>query len=96
MPECSIADGSSFGVFIVKADHSHPPQELLREDWTMGEEVMVERYIPGRELTCGRMLTGSYVVANWMRRHSRDRETPAEAAGRQLTPLNCCGTQNRP
>jgi D-alanine-D-alanine ligase len=50
-----IADGSSFGVFIVKAGTSHPPQELLREDWTMGEEVMVERYIPGRELTCAVM-----------------------------------------
>jgi D-alanine-D-alanine ligase len=50
-----IADGSSFGVFIVKADHPHPPQELTREDWTMGEEVMVERYIPGRELTCAVM-----------------------------------------
>lgn len=50
-----IADGSSFGVFIVKADQSHPPQELTREDWTMGEEVMVERYIPGRELTCAVM-----------------------------------------
>jgi D-alanine-D-alanine ligase len=50
-----IADGSSFGVFIVKADMSHPPQELLREDWTMGEDVMVERYIPGRELTCAVM-----------------------------------------
>jgi len=50
-----IADGSSFGVFIVKADQSHPPQEILREDWTMGEEVMVERYIPGRELTCAVM-----------------------------------------
>ena len=50
-----IADGSSFGVFIVKADQSHPPQELLREDWTMGEEVMVERYIPGRDLTCAVM-----------------------------------------
>lgn len=46
-----ISDGSSFGIFIVKADQSHPPQELLREDWAMGEEVMVERYIPGRELT---------------------------------------------
>jgi D-alanine-D-alanine ligase len=46
-----IADGSSFGIIIVKADQSHPPQELLREDWKMGEEVMVERYIPGRELT---------------------------------------------
>ncbi len=50
-----IADGSSFGVFIVKADQSHPPQEILREDWTGGEEIMVERYIPGRELTCAVM-----------------------------------------
>ncbi len=50
-----IADGSSFGVFIVKADHAHPPQEILREDWTGGEDIMVERYIPGRELTCAVM-----------------------------------------
>ena len=50
-----ISDGSSFGVFIVKADHSHPPQEILREDWNGGEEIMVERYIPGRELTCAVM-----------------------------------------
>ena len=50
-----IADGSSFGVFIVKAEQSHPPQEILREDWNEGEEVMVERYIPGRELTCAVM-----------------------------------------
>jgi len=50
-----IADGSSFGVFIVKADQSHPPQEILREDWNSGEAVMVERYIPGRELTCAVM-----------------------------------------
>jgi D-alanine-D-alanine ligase len=50
-----IADGSSFGVFIVKADQSHPPQEILREDWNGGETLMVERYIPGRELTCAVM-----------------------------------------
>jgi D-alanine-D-alanine ligase len=50
-----IADGSSFGVFIVKAGTSHPPQEILREDWNGGEMVMVERYIPGRELTCAVM-----------------------------------------
>ncbi len=50
-----IADGSSFGVFIVKGDHAHPPQEILREDWNSGDEVMVERYIPGRELTCAVM-----------------------------------------
>lgn len=50
-----IADGSSFGVFIVKADTSHPPQEILREDWNGGEDMMVERFIPGRELTCAVM-----------------------------------------
>lgn len=50
-----IADGSSFGVFIVKGDQSHPPQEILREDWNEGEDLMVERYIPGRELTCAVM-----------------------------------------
>jgi D-alanine-D-alanine ligase len=50
-----IADGSSFGVFIVKGETSHPPQEILREDWNSGEELMVERYIPGRELTCAVM-----------------------------------------
>ena len=50
-----VADGSSFGVFIVKADQSHPPQEILREDWNGGETLMVERYVPGRELTCAVM-----------------------------------------
>jgi D-alanine-D-alanine ligase len=50
-----VSEGSSFGVFIVKAGTTHPPQELLREDWNCGEEVMVERYIPGRELTCAVM-----------------------------------------
>ncbi len=47
-----VAEGSSVGVFIVNADHAHPPQELNREDWTFGDRVIVERYIPGKELTC--------------------------------------------
>ncbi len=50
-----VAEGSSYGVFIVKAGQEHPPQEILREDWLGGEELMVERYIPGRELTCAVM-----------------------------------------
>jgi D-alanine-D-alanine ligase len=50
-----VADGSSFGILIVKADQSHPPQEILGTDWKGGEELMVERYIPGRELTCAVM-----------------------------------------
>jgi D-alanine-D-alanine ligase len=47
-----IAEGSSVGVFIVTAEHRQPPQELYRDDWAFGETVMVERYIPGQELTC--------------------------------------------
>jgi D-alanine-D-alanine ligase len=47
-----IAEGSSVGVFIVTEQHPHPPQELYRDDWTFGEMVMIERYIPGQELTC--------------------------------------------
>ena len=47
-----IAEGSSVGVFIVTEAHPHPPQELFRDDWAFGEKVMVERYIPGKELTC--------------------------------------------
>jgi D-alanine-D-alanine ligase len=47
-----LAEGSSVGVFIVTAEHAHPPQELNRPDWEYGERVMVEKYIPGKELTC--------------------------------------------
>ncbi|MEQ8697007.1 MAG: D-alanine--D-alanine ligase [Bauldia litoralis] len=46
-------EGSSFGVLIVKEDSIHPPQELYSEDWAFGDVVMVERYVGGRELTCG-------------------------------------------
>ena len=46
-----VTEGSSVGVFIVREDHAHPPQELTRPDWAFGN-VMVERYIGGRELTC--------------------------------------------
>jgi D-alanine-D-alanine ligase len=47
-----VAEGSSVGVFIVTEAHPHPPQELYRDDWPFGERVMIERYIPGKELTC--------------------------------------------
>ncbi|MGV8938800.1 MAG: D-alanine--D-alanine ligase [Allorhizobium sp.] len=50
-----VREGSSFGVVIVKEDQSHPPQVLSSEDWRYGDRVMVERYVAGRELTCGVM-----------------------------------------
>ena len=50
-----VAEGSSVGVFIVREDMKHPPQELTRPDWSFGETVLVEPYIPGKELTCAVM-----------------------------------------
>lgn len=47
-----VADGSSVGVFIVTPEHTHPPQELFRDDWSHGDQLLVERYIAGKELTC--------------------------------------------
>jgi D-alanine-D-alanine ligase len=50
-----VREGSSFGVVIVKEDQTHPPQVITSSEWRYGDEVMVERYIHGRELTCGVM-----------------------------------------
>src|SRR6185503_17233462 len=50
-----LAEGSSVGVFIVREDMAHPPQELTRDDWAFGETVLVEPYIAGKELTCAVM-----------------------------------------
>ena len=50
-----IAEGSSVGVFVVTADQAHPPQELNREDWAYGDRLFLEKFIPGKELTCAVM-----------------------------------------
>ena len=42
-------EGSSVGVHIVLAGGTRPP--ITERDWQYGETVMVERYVPGRELT---------------------------------------------
>ncbi|MBX3496761.1 MAG: D-alanine--D-alanine ligase [Parvibaculum sp.] len=50
-----VSEGSSVGVFIIRAGDNRPPAELTSPDWNLGDEVMVERYIAGRELTCAVM-----------------------------------------
>ena len=50
-----VAEGSSVGVFIMREDMAYPPQELTRSDWRFGERVLLEPYIPGKELTCAVM-----------------------------------------
>ncbi|MCJ2036994.1 D-alanine--D-alanine ligase [Methylobacterium sp. J-068] len=50
-----VAEGSSMGVIIVRDGRSHPPQEVGREDWAYGDEILAETYVAGRELTCAVM-----------------------------------------
>jgi D-alanine-D-alanine ligase len=50
-----VAEGSSFGVVIVKEEQSHPPQIITSPEWKYSDRVMVERFIHGRELTCAVM-----------------------------------------
>ncbi|MEM9740576.1 MAG: D-alanine--D-alanine ligase [Pseudomonadota bacterium] len=50
-----IAEGSSFGVVIVRAGANGPPKQILAEDWAYGDVLMAEEFIPGRELSVGVM-----------------------------------------
>ena len=50
-----VASGSSVGVFIVRKESDGPLAELATDDWTFGDEVLVEKYVAGKELTCGVM-----------------------------------------
>lgn len=45
------AQGSSVGVYIIREGDNRPPAELASDKWSLGEEVLVEKFIPGRELT---------------------------------------------
>ena len=46
-----VNQGSSVGVYIVRPGDNRPPEELRSKNWDLGDEVMVEDYVPGRELT---------------------------------------------
>ncbi len=50
-----VAEGSSVGVHIVDRSSNGPVATLLDERHIFGDQVMVERFIPGRELTCAVM-----------------------------------------
>ena len=45
------AEGSSVGVFLVFEGANSPPQELLSPSWTYGDQVMIEPYVRGFELS---------------------------------------------
>jgi len=46
-----VNEGSSVGVHIIRPGDNRPPAALDSPAWRLGETVMVEAFIPGRELT---------------------------------------------
>jgi D-alanine-D-alanine ligase len=46
-----VNEGSSVGVFIIRKGDNRPPEALGSEEWNLSSEMMVEEYVPGRELT---------------------------------------------
>ena len=47
-----VAEGSSVGVVIVRAGANRPPEAIRTIPVTREGQIMVERFIAGRELTC--------------------------------------------
>jgi D-alanine-D-alanine ligase len=61
-----VNQGSSVGVFIIREGDNRPPAALDSADWNLGDEVMIEDYVPGRELTVavmGAKETGTRALA---------------------------------
>jgi D-alanine-D-alanine ligase len=46
-----VNEGSSVGVFIIREGDNRPPEALGSDKWNLSNEMMVEEYVPGRELT---------------------------------------------
>lgn len=61
------AEGSSFGVRMVGPNDNAPPLDV--KGWTFGEDVLVEEYIPGRELTVGVMGDRALTVTEITHQH---------------------------
>lgn len=61
-----VNEGSSVGVFIIRKGDNRPPAELGSDTWTLSDEMMVEEFVPGRELTVavlgGRALAVTEIV----------------------------------
>ncbi|MDI9408156.1 MAG: D-alanine--D-alanine ligase [Candidatus Pacebacteria bacterium] len=55
------AEGSSFGVILVREGDNQLPIDSI--DWNYGKELLVESYIPGRELTVAVMGEGEMAQA---------------------------------
>ena len=46
-----VNEGSCVGVFIIRKGDNRPPAALGSDNWNLSNEMMVEEFVPGRELT---------------------------------------------
>jgi D-alanine-D-alanine ligase len=46
-----VNEGSSVGVFIIRKGDNRPPAALGSDTWNLSDQMMVEEFVPGRELT---------------------------------------------
>lgn len=46
-----VNQGSSVGVYIIRPGDNRPPGALGTDAWELGDDVMLEKFVPGRELT---------------------------------------------
>jgi D-alanine-D-alanine ligase len=46
-----VNEGSSVGVFIIRKGDNRPPEALGSDTWNLSNAMMVEEFVPGRELT---------------------------------------------
>ena len=56
-----VNEGSSVGVFIIRRGDNRPPEALGSDKWDLSDLMMVEEFVPGRELTVAVM--GSTALA---------------------------------
>ena len=55
-----VNEGSSVGIFIIRKGDNRPPAALGSDTWNLSSEMMVEEFIPGRELTVSVMGDSSF------------------------------------
>lgn len=57
-----VNEGSSVGVFIIRKGDNRPPAALGSDQWNLTDLMMVEEFVPGRELTVAVMGTEALAV----------------------------------
>ncbi|HKQ10333.1 MAG TPA: D-alanine--D-alanine ligase [Rhizomicrobium sp.] len=55
-----VNEGSSVGIYIIRKGDNRPPAELGSDKWNLSNEMMVEEFVPGRELTVSVMGANSF------------------------------------